>query len=92
MRSAPRGSRWGDIDLRPRTALVYGSGAEHTALNEPGLGFTFVTSSVDEVRLRADQLGFTLGLPERGNVIELPRRRVVRRAAERLAALAVTPE
>jgi AraC-like DNA-binding protein len=72
MRSTAPGSRWIGIDVRPGLLLGYAPGAEHTAVNRPGLRFTFAIVAVDELRKQAEQLGFRVAIPTRGEALELP--------------------
>lgn len=65
------GSRWCDIDLRTGALIAYGPGAEHTALNQPDLNFTFVALDVDLLASMADDAALRLDLPERGEVREI---------------------
>lgn len=70
--ATPRGARWCDIDLRRGSLLVYGPEAEHTAVNLPGLQFTFLATDVARLTAIADVLGAPIVVPARGEVHELP--------------------
>ena len=69
--SVGTGSRWCDVDLEPGAVLLYAPGVEHTASNKPGLGFTFVTATLDQLQATAEQLRSSIALPERGRVTPL---------------------
>ena len=69
--AAPPGARWCDIDLHDGTLFVYGPEAEHTAVNLPGLEFTFVTADLARLTGSAEALGLPVGIPPRGRVHEL---------------------
>ncbi len=66
--SAPLGSRWCGIDLKPGTVMLYGPGALHTGNTPVDFGFSFVALDIDAIKETADRLEVTLGLPERGHV------------------------
>ena len=66
VRSAPIGSRWCEIDLEPAKVIVEGPACEHTARNLPGLDFMFVLVSLEQVKEHAEQLGFDIAWPRRG--------------------------
>lgn len=66
-----RGSRWCELDLEPGAVLVYGPGAEHTAINRPGLDFRFVTAAPGRLEAIAEELSSSIEVPERGSVERL---------------------
>ena len=55
--AAPPGARWCDIDLHAGAIIVYGPEATHTAVNLPGLEFTFVTTDRGRLAESAEVLG-----------------------------------
>jgi AraC-like DNA-binding protein len=65
---APPGSRWCGIDLEPGTVIVYAPSADHVGVDQPGLEFTFVVTSLDQAEEMADRLHLDLPRPERGEV------------------------
>ena len=67
------GSQWCEIGLETGSLIAYGPGAEHTAVNLPGLKFTFVATDVDRLSRIADDAGIVLDLPPRGEVVQLER-------------------
>lgn len=68
---AQPGSQWCDINLETGALISYGPGAEHTAVNLPGLKFTFVVTDVDRLSGIAADAGVALELPLRGEVREV---------------------
>lgn len=68
---ATPGSKWCDLDLEKGSVISYGPGAEHTAVNLPGLKFTFVVADIDRLSRIAEDGGVALTLPARGEVREL---------------------
>jgi len=66
--AAPEGSRWCEIDLRPGSLIVYNPAVEHTAVNLPGLRFTFAITLVEQLALTADLLGLPFVMPPTGEV------------------------
>jgi AraC-like DNA-binding protein len=66
-RAAP-GSRWCEFDLEPGAVFVYGPGADHTAINRPGLDFTFVAAAPGRLEAIAEELSLSIEVPERGSV------------------------
>jgi AraC family ethanolamine operon transcriptional activator len=71
-RASP-GSSWCGIDLEPGTAIVYSPSADHAGVDQSGLEFTFVATSVDQIGELADRLHLDLPRPERGMVRAAPR-------------------
>ena len=69
--TAPRGSRWCEIDLRPGSLIIYGPGTEHTAVDIPGLQYTFVITPVERLAETADLLRLPVVMPAAGEVREL---------------------
>lgn len=67
----PGGSRWCNIDLKPGAVIAYAPNAEHTAVNRPGLSFTFAITKLDTIEAMASGLGITLMIPPPGAVHEL---------------------
>jgi AraC-like DNA-binding protein len=65
---SPPGSRWCGIDLEPGDVIVYAPSADHTGVDQPGLEFTFVATSLDQAEEMADGLHLDLTHPERGSV------------------------
>jgi AraC family ethanolamine operon transcriptional activator len=68
MRSVAPGSRWTGIDLRPGMVLAYAPGAEHLAINKPGVSFVFTVIEAERLGARAEQLRIPGGVMERGAV------------------------
>jgi AraC-like DNA-binding protein len=66
--NASPGSSWCGIDLEPGTVIVYSPSADHAGVDQPGLEFTFVATSVDQIGEVADRLHLDLPRPERGTV------------------------
>jgi len=91
MRSAPPGSRWIGIDVRPGMLFGYAPGSEHTAANRPGLAFTFATVAVDELRAQAEQLKVRVDVPTHGEALELPRTPGSAKVAELLSTVSEGP-
>lgn len=73
IRVAPPGNRWCGIDLEAGSLLVYGPSAEHTAVSQPGLGWTCAITDVGRLAAAAEQLGMPIEAPPRGEVWEIPR-------------------
>ena len=65
---APAGSRWCEIDLFPGAIVAYGAGAEHTAINRPGLRFSFAIAHQRELAELAARLELDMQPPPRGEV------------------------
>lgn len=65
---ASPGSSWCGIDLEPGTVIVYAPSAEHAGVDQPGLEFNFVVTSLDQAEEVADRLHLDLPRPERGTV------------------------
>jgi AraC-like DNA-binding protein len=84
--SAPRGSRWCEIDLEPGTVLLYGPGAEHTGISPAGTGYSFALIELDRIEELADRLQLRLRLPERGSVEALDSTPSVRTLAATLSS------
>jgi AraC-like DNA-binding protein len=63
-------SRWCGVDLEPGTVMVYGSGAEHMAVNRPGLRFTFVITDVDQLCAAAATADVPLDVAPDGSAVE----------------------
>ena len=63
---ATPGSRWCEIGLFPGAVVVYGVRTEHTAINCPGLRFSFATARQHELAGLADQLELDIQPPPRG--------------------------
>jgi AraC-like DNA-binding protein len=70
---APPSSRWCSIDLEPGAVIVYGPGAEHTAVNVPGLSFAFATLDLEQLDDLADRYQTPISIPSRGEVRQLAR-------------------
>jgi AraC family ethanolamine operon transcriptional activator len=84
--SAPRGSRWCEIDLEPGTVLLYGPGAEHTGISPAGTGYSFALIELDRIEQLADRLQLPIRLPERGSVEALDPTPSVRTLAATLSS------
>ena len=69
------GSRWCGIDLQNGSVLAHGPGAEHTGVNNEGLGFTFTVASGEALDERAHVLGVRIALPVTGMVREMDAKR-----------------
>jgi AraC family ethanolamine operon transcriptional activator len=69
--SAPRGSRWCEIDLAPGTVLMYGPGAEHTGVSPAGLVYTLATIDWSRLEEATEWTGMPIERPARGQVVEL---------------------
>lgn len=81
------GSRWCGIDLEPGAVLIYGPGVEHAAVNNPGLSFTFVTTTLKCLQAQAEQLRSSIDLPERGRVRALRPRAGTRAVGDAFTAM-----
>jgi len=66
--SAPRGSRWCGLDLASNTTLLYGPGADHTAISPEGLSFQIATLPIDRVHRAAEMQGLEVRLPAENTV------------------------
>jgi AraC-like DNA-binding protein len=66
--NASPGSTWCGIDLEPGTVIVYSPSADHAGVDQPGLEFTFVATSVDQIGEVADRLHLDVPPLERGMV------------------------
>ena len=66
--SAPAGSRWAGIDLSANQTLLYSPGVEHVGVDLAGTCFTFVTTEIERVEQRADQLRCSLDRLAPGSV------------------------
>jgi len=84
---AEPGSRWCEIDLEPGSIVVYAPGAEHVAINRPGVGFAFVTLSKGQLGEEAERLGLNAELPRRGTVHQLGPHPVARSLQDRFSDL-----
>jgi AraC-like DNA-binding protein len=84
--SAPRGSRWCEIDLEPGTILLYGPGTEHTGISPVGTGYSFALIELDRIEELADRLQLPIRLPERGLVEALDPTPSVRTLAATLSS------
>lgn len=69
--SAPPGSRWCEIDLRPGMTLLYAPEVEHTGLNREGLRFEFVAADRRDLAKLAGNLGREFVSPPAGHVTVL---------------------
>lgn len=85
---APVGSRWCEMDLTPGLVIAYGPGAEHTAVNLPGLRFSFVIAGHDELAALADRFEVDITPPPNGRVRALGPNRSTRAAGAAQEALA----
>jgi AraC-like DNA-binding protein len=66
--SAPPGSRWCEIDVRPGTLLIYGPGSEHAAVSPAGIGYSFTLVDVRALEEHADEVELPIHSPERGEI------------------------
>ena len=66
--SAPAGSRWAGIDLYANQTLLYSPGVEHVGVDLAGTCFTFVSTEIERVEQRADQLRYSLDRLAPGSV------------------------
>jgi AraC-like DNA-binding protein len=64
-------SRWCGLPLEPGLVVVYGPGAEHVAVNQPGLHFTFAITETDRLEELADHHEQALGLPSHAGMMTL---------------------
>lgn len=71
IRSAPPAARWSGIDLEPGMVLVYGPGADHTAVNPEGMSFTFAAVAVNDLERVAESMRSELVPPLSGDVANL---------------------
>jgi AraC-like DNA-binding protein len=72
MLDTPAQSRWCGVPLQSNSVIVYGPHAEHLAINQPGLRFTFGVARIDVLREVADRLGLELQIPPAGSVQRFP--------------------
>ena len=86
--SAPRGSRWCELDLHPGAVILFSPGAEHTGVNHSGLAFAFATTRSEVLAELADRLEFDFRPPPRGEVRELPPGSLTERIGSALNTLA----
>jgi len=63
---APPGTRWCGIELNSGDAVVYGTGAEHAAVNLLGMRFTFATMTSETLERAADDLELEITVPVGG--------------------------
>jgi AraC-like DNA-binding protein len=66
--SSPPGNRWCETDLSPGAVVLYGPQAEHTALNRPGLEFTFTVVACRRLFEHAEELGLCIAPPDNGEM------------------------
>ena len=66
--AAPAGSLWCGIDVEAGTVLLYGPGAEHTAISPEGLEYLVASIETRTIEETAEMLGMTVALPQRGEV------------------------
>lgn len=98
VRSAPRGTRWCGMDLKPGMTVVYGPGADHTAVNPVGVSFAFAVVAFDDVAAISDERRRAFVPPPAGQVHALDMTAETRSLARRIggfvdeAAEAVVPE
>ena len=55
--SAPVGSRWAGVPLHANQTLLYSPTVDHAGVDLPGTCFTFMTTEIDLLEQRADELG-----------------------------------
>lgn len=84
IRRAPPGARWSGIDLKPGV-IVYGPGADHTAVNPEGMSFEFATVPIDRLERLADGMHVELATPQAGDVVTLAPSLATARLHEMLA-------
>lgn len=70
--STPPGSRWFEIALEPGLMLLYGPGAEHTAVSPAGLAYIALSVSIDRLAATADSTELVVTMPRRGYVGIMP--------------------
>lgn len=70
--STPPGSRWCEIDLEPGTMMLYGPGAEHSAVDPAGLGYIALSVSLDRLAAAADHAELVVPAPRPGTVDVMP--------------------
>jgi AraC-like DNA-binding protein len=68
----PHGSKWCGVHLKPGAALLYTPGAEHAAINQPGLHFTFAVAEPERLAATSTALGTTIDIPRSSGLHELP--------------------
>lgn len=68
IRSAPPGTRWCENDIAPGMIVVYGPGAEHTAVNAEGLSFAFMVAKIDDITRIAHEMHIEPSPPPFGEV------------------------
>lgn len=66
--SAPQGSRWCEIDMEPGMMLLYGPGADHTAVSPAGLAYIALSVPLDRLAASADGAQVAVTMPRRGHV------------------------
>ena len=69
--SAPPSSRWAGIELRTGSLLLYGPGAEHTAVSPAGLRYSAALVSIGALEEAAERRGMGFTVPKRGRVVEV---------------------
>lgn len=70
--SAPPGTRWCEVDLEPGAVLVYGPGADHTAISPVGVEYSLVLVDLDVLGAVAEDLRWPFPRIDRGRVHALP--------------------
>ena len=91
----PAESRWCGVPLREGSVVVYPPGAEHVAVNQPGLHFTFAITEPESLMAHADRLGVPAELPAGNRLWEIPASRaseLLGKKLNRLTRAAVADE
>ena len=91
----PAGSRWCGVPLPEGSVVVYPPGAEHVAINNPGLHFTFAITEPEALMAHADRLGVPAELPASNGLWVIPASRasqLLGKQLNRLTRAAVADE